>query len=86
MTRRLQKVIAKLHRPLANRIRQVFALRDDAEKLPRLPSLTVISRPRQVSTDLRMCAPEFFRRPWHEKRAPMYSVLARIFMSAIVQP
>ncbi|WP_009980941.1 hypothetical protein [Burkholderia pseudomallei] len=44
MTQRLQDVVGKLYKPMANGIRQVFALsRGDAEKLPRLPSIAVIS-------------------------------------------
>ncbi|MFP4896329.1 hypothetical protein [Paraburkholderia sp. EG304] len=44
MTQRLQDVVGKLYKPLANGVRQVFALsRGDAEKLPRLPSIAVIS-------------------------------------------
>lgn len=44
MTQRLQQVVAKLYRPLAGHARQVFALsRRDAERLPRLPSVAVIS-------------------------------------------
>lgn len=44
MRQRLQDVLGRLHRPPASEVRQVFALsRDDAEKLPRLPSLAVIS-------------------------------------------
>ncbi|HIH2751057.1 TPA: hypothetical protein ACYLN4_006884 [Burkholderia lata] len=44
MTQRLQDVVAKLYKPLTNGARQVFALpRGDAEKLPRLPSIAVIS-------------------------------------------
>ena len=44
MTQRLQDVVGKLYKPMANGMRQVFALsRGDAEKLPRLPSIAVIS-------------------------------------------
>ncbi|RQZ59315.1 hypothetical protein [Burkholderia sp. Bp9004] len=44
MTQRLQDVVGKLYKPLANGARQVFALsRGDAEKLPQLPSIAVIS-------------------------------------------
>ena len=44
MTQRLQDVVGKLYKPLANGMRQVFALsRGDAQKLPRLPSIAVIS-------------------------------------------
>ncbi|WP_342320233.1 hypothetical protein [Burkholderia pseudomallei] len=44
MTQRLQDVVAKLYKPPADGSRQVFALpRADAEKLPRLPSIAVIS-------------------------------------------
>lgn len=44
MTQRLQDVVSKLYRPSADHARQVFALsRSDAEKLPRLPSLAIIS-------------------------------------------
>ncbi|MCP3710194.1 hypothetical protein M3I54_25050 [Paraburkholderia sp. CNPSo 3274] len=43
MTQRLQDVVGKLYKPAAG-TRQVFALsRADAEKLPRLPSIAVIS-------------------------------------------
>ncbi|AZQ50024.1 hypothetical protein [Burkholderia cenocepacia] len=44
MTQRLRDVVGKLYKPMANGMRQVFALsRGDAEKLPRLPSIAVIS-------------------------------------------
>ncbi|RQV65888.1 hypothetical protein DF018_22165 [Burkholderia cenocepacia] len=44
MTQRLRDVSGKLYKPPANGMRQVFALsRGDAEKLPRLPSIAVIS-------------------------------------------
>jgi len=44
MTQRLQDVVGKLYKPPADGSRQVFALpRGDAEKLPRLPSIAVIS-------------------------------------------
>lgn len=44
MTQRLPDVVGKLYKPLENGMRQVFALsRGDAEKLPRLPSIAVIS-------------------------------------------
>ncbi|SPK75936.1 conserved protein of unknown function (plasmid) [Cupriavidus taiwanensis] len=44
MTTRLQEVIDKLYKPSPGNARQVFALsRGDAEKLPRLPSIAVIS-------------------------------------------
>lgn len=44
MRQRLADVLSRLHRPPAGNVRQVFALsRDDAEKLPRLPSLAIIS-------------------------------------------
>ncbi|CAJ2871621.1 MULTISPECIES: hypothetical protein [Burkholderia] len=44
MTQRLQDVVGKLYRSLAGHARQVFALsRRDAERLPRLPSVAVIS-------------------------------------------
>ncbi|KUY86208.1 hypothetical protein [Burkholderia sp. RF4-BP95] len=44
MVQRLQEVVGKLYKPPANGSRQVFALpRGDAEKLPRLPSIAVIS-------------------------------------------
>jgi len=44
MTQRLQDVVGKLYKPLANGARQVFALsRGDAERLPRLPSIAIIS-------------------------------------------
>lgn len=44
MRQRLADVLGRLHRPPAGDVRQVFALsRDDAEKLPRLPSLAIIS-------------------------------------------
>ena len=44
MVQRLQDVVSKLYKPPADGSRQVFALpRGDAEKLPRLPSIAVIS-------------------------------------------
>ncbi|WP_232434762.1 hypothetical protein [Burkholderia ubonensis] len=44
MRQRLQDVLGKLYRRPANSTRQVFALsRRDAEKLPRLPSIAIIS-------------------------------------------
>lgn len=44
MSQRLREVITSLYRPRAGGERQVFALsRADAEKLPRLPSIAVIS-------------------------------------------
>lgn len=44
MAQRLQDILSKLYRPPADGIRQVFALsRADAEKLPELPSIAVIS-------------------------------------------
>ncbi|MCA7889729.1 hypothetical protein LGM58_41870 [Burkholderia contaminans] len=44
MTQRLPDVLSNLCKPLANGMRQVFALsRRHAEKLPRLPSVAVIS-------------------------------------------
>ncbi|WP_318834190.1 hypothetical protein [Burkholderia cepacia] len=44
MTQQLWDVLGKLYKPPANGMRQVFALsRGDAEKLPRLPSIAVIS-------------------------------------------
>ncbi|KVD49042.1 MULTISPECIES: hypothetical protein [Burkholderia] len=44
MTQRLQDVVGKLYRSPAGHARQVFALsRRDAERLPRLPSVAVIS-------------------------------------------
>ncbi|MEX3963337.1 hypothetical protein AB4Y42_14130 [Paraburkholderia sp. EG286B] len=44
MTPRFQDVVGKLYRPPADGTRQVFALpRADAEKLPRLSSIAVIS-------------------------------------------
>lgn len=44
MVQRLQEVVGKLYKPPADGARQVFALsRGDAEKLPRLPSIAVIS-------------------------------------------
>lgn len=44
MVQRLQEVVGKLYKPPADGTRQVFALsRGDAEKLPRLPSIAVIS-------------------------------------------
>ncbi|CAM8798793.1 Tyrosine specific protein phosphatases domain-containing protein [Burkholderia pseudomallei] len=44
MRQRLPDVFDRLYRPPAGDVRQVFALsRDDAEKLPRLPSLAIIS-------------------------------------------
>ncbi|WP_432258041.1 hypothetical protein [Cupriavidus sp. TMH.W2] len=43
MPRRLQEIVSKLYRPPVG-VRQVFALsRDDAERLPRLASIAVIS-------------------------------------------
>jgi hypothetical protein len=44
MTQRLQDVVGNLYRPPGEGARQVFALsRSDAERLPRLPSIAVIS-------------------------------------------
>ncbi|MGS1033855.1 hypothetical protein [Burkholderia glumae] len=44
MTQRLQDVVCKLHRSPADHARQVFALsRSEAERLPRLPSVAIIS-------------------------------------------
>lgn len=44
MVQRLQEVMGKLYKPPADGSRQVFALpRSDAENLPRLPSIAVIS-------------------------------------------
>lgn len=44
MAQRLQDILGNLYRPPADGIRQVFALsRADAEKLPQLPSIAVIS-------------------------------------------
>lgn len=44
MTQRLRDVLGKLYKPPANGTRQVFALsRRDAEKLPRLLSIAIIS-------------------------------------------
>ncbi|HDR9165250.1 hypothetical protein DF153_09770 [Burkholderia cenocepacia] len=44
MVHRLQEIVGKLYKPPADGSRQVFALsRGDAEKLPRLPSIAVIS-------------------------------------------
>ncbi|ASD80850.1 hypothetical protein QHI69_04730 [Burkholderia gladioli pv. gladioli] len=44
MTQRLQDVVGKLYRSVAGHARQVFALsRREAERLPRLPSVAVIS-------------------------------------------
>ncbi|AJX88695.1 hypothetical protein BH02_1709 [Burkholderia pseudomallei] len=44
MVQRLHEVVGKLYKPPADGSRQVFALsRADAEKLPRLPSIAVIS-------------------------------------------
>ncbi|MCA8116936.1 protein-tyrosine phosphatase family protein [Burkholderia cepacia] len=44
MTQRLRDVSGKLYKPPANGVRQVFALsRRDAEKLPRLLSIAIIS-------------------------------------------
>ncbi|MDN7591901.1 hypothetical protein QZM44_33885 [Burkholderia seminalis] len=44
MRQRLSEVLGRLYRPPADDVRQVFALsRDDAEKLPRLSSLAIIS-------------------------------------------
>jgi len=44
MVHRLQEVVGKLYKPPADGARQVFALsRGDAQKLPRLPSIAVIS-------------------------------------------
>lgn len=44
MVQRLHEVVGKLYKPPADGSRQVFALpRSDAEKLPRLPSIAVIS-------------------------------------------
>jgi len=44
MTQRLRDIVDKLYKPPADGVRQVFALsRSEAEKLPRLPSIAVIS-------------------------------------------
>ncbi len=44
MPQRLQDILSKLYRPTPGEIRQVFTLaRSDAEKLPELPSIAVIS-------------------------------------------
>lgn len=44
MTQRLQDVVGKLYRSPADHARQVFALsRTEAERLPRLPSVAIIS-------------------------------------------
>lgn len=44
MAQRLQDILGKLYKPPRDGIRQVFALsRADAEKLPQLPSIAVIS-------------------------------------------
>lgn len=44
MAQRLQDILGKLYRPPADGRRQVFALsRSDAERLPELPSIAVIS-------------------------------------------
>ncbi|MBJ9698434.1 protein-tyrosine phosphatase family protein [Burkholderia cenocepacia] len=44
MVQRLKEVVGKLYKPPPDGARQVFALsRGDAEKLPRLPSIAVIS-------------------------------------------
>ncbi|WP_175770188.1 hypothetical protein [Burkholderia anthina] len=44
MTQRLRDVLGKLYKRPANGRRQVFALsRNDAEKVPRLPSIAIIS-------------------------------------------
>ncbi|MGY4726795.1 hypothetical protein [Burkholderia pyrrocinia] len=44
MVQRFHEIVCKLYRPPADGSRQVFALpRGDAEKLPRLPSIAVIS-------------------------------------------
>ena len=44
MVQRLQEIVGKLYKPPADGARQVFALsRGDAEKLPRLPSIAIIS-------------------------------------------
>ena len=44
MVQRLQEIVGKLYKPPADGARQVFALsRRDAEKLPRLPSVAIIS-------------------------------------------
>ncbi|AIV91581.1 hypothetical protein Y023_325 [Burkholderia pseudomallei A79D] len=44
MVHRLQEIVGKLYKPPADGSRQVFALsRGDAEKVPRLPSIAVIS-------------------------------------------
>jgi predicted protein tyrosine phosphatase len=44
MTQRLQDVVGKLYRPPIGQTRQVFALsRSDAERLPRLSSVAIIS-------------------------------------------
>ncbi len=44
MARRLQDILGKLYRPPLDGVRQVFALsRADAERLPQLPSIAVIS-------------------------------------------
>ncbi|AXV76515.1 hypothetical protein CJO79_05690 [Ralstonia solanacearum] len=44
MAHRLQDILGKLYRPRTDGTRQVFALsRSDAERLPLLPSVAVIS-------------------------------------------
>jgi predicted protein tyrosine phosphatase len=44
VVQRLQDILGKLHRPLTDGLRQVFALsRSDAERLPQLASIAVIS-------------------------------------------
>lgn len=44
MVQRLQEIVGKLYKPPADGARQVFALsRGDAERLPRLPSIAIIS-------------------------------------------
>lgn len=44
MTQRLRDIVGKLYKPPLDGTRQVFALsRSDAEKLPQLPSMAVIS-------------------------------------------
>jgi len=44
MVQRFHRIVGKLYKPPADGARQVFALsRGDAEKLPRLPSIAVIS-------------------------------------------
>lgn len=44
MVQRLQDILSKLYRPPTDEMRQVFTLsRSDAERLPQLPSIAVIS-------------------------------------------